>query len=558
VPSDPTELLDKLVRLGYIGPDGLRDVREMAAVRGIPLPEAGLLGNHLHPDVKGWILAETLGIPFLEIEPGSVPLPLASALPEAMAREHLIAPIAREGDRLTVATADPFRHTTFASIEEITGSPLRLVICPRKTISEILARLYPAREILPAADLEGGAVTREEAEEWLSLGGARRVIEQVLLYSAGRRMAGIRMYPVGKDVVIEGRGAGKTAVLLSCPLSRREVLYNAVRELAGVPDRSITLSEAVFHIESPAGVTACRATFVRGLSGPEVVLKILPDLRTGISLDSIGLNAAQFEITQKVLGKGGGMFLVSSPGPEGGATTLYAMLRQVYTPGCRVVTVEERHRFRNEGYIQMERSQVEGRFSRSWTRLAESLEPDILMIEHVAEPDDLTGLLHLAESGMVVLCGIRRFNFDRTLRTLLGLDIDPFIMAHVMRLAMHQRLVKLLCMECRRAVPAKPSLRMVGERYRQALDRVVEESSFFLPAGCPKCGGTGYAGKMALIELIPFTPAVENIVASGLELEDRLQGLLTEDFYSAEQSVHDLLRRGMITFDDVLPFFRQG
>lgn len=558
MPSDPTELLDKLVRLGYIGSDGLRDVREMAAARGIPLPEAGLLGNHLHPDAKGWILAEALGIPFLEIEPGSVSPALASALPEAMAREHLIAPISRDGDRLTVATADPFRHTTFSSIEEIIGSSLRLVICPRRTIAEILARLYPAREILPAADLEGGAITREEAEEWLSLGGARRVIEQVLLHSASRGLSGLRLYPVGKDVVIEGRGAGKTVLLLSCPLRRREVLYDAVRELAAVPESPYNLSEALIHVESPAGITACRASFVRGLSGPEVVLKILPDLRTGISLDSIGLNAAQYEITQKVLGKGSGMFLVSSPGPEGGATTLYAMLRQVYAPGCRVVTVEERHRFRNEGYIQMERSQVEGSFSGSWPRLAESLEPDILMIEHVAEPDDLAGLLHLAEAGVVVLCGIRRFNFDRTLRTVLGLDVDPFIMAHVMRLVMHQRLVKLLCMECRRAVPAKPSLGMVGERYRETLERVVQESSFYLPAGCPKCGGSGYAGKMALIELIPFTPAVENIVASDLELEGKLQGLVAEDFYSAVQSVHDLLRRGMITFDDVLPFFRQG
>jgi len=558
VPSEQPDLLEKLSRLGYIGPNGLREARETAAARGIPIPEAALLGNLLHPDAKGWILSETTGIPFLEIEPDSVPLSLAEALPEAMAREHQIAPISREGDRLTIATADPFRFTTFSSIEEITGLPLRLVICPRRTIGEIIARLYPSREILPAADIEGGAITREEAEEWLSLGGARRVIEQVLLHSASRGIYGVRIYPAGKDVVIEGRGTGKTVLLLSCPLRRREVLYDAVLELASVPERTEALSEKVFHIESTAGVTACRASFVRGLSGPEVVLKILPDLRAGISLDSVGLNAAQFDIAQKVLARENGMFLVSSPGPEGGATTLYAMLRQVYKPGCRVVTVEERHRFRNEGYIQMERSQVEGRFSRSWPRLAESLEPDILMIEHVAEPDDLTGLLHLAEAGVIVLCGIRRFNFDRTLRTVLSLDVDPFILAHSLRLAMHQRLVRLLCMECRRSVPAKPSLRLVGERHRAGLERVVQESSFFLPAGCPKCGGTGYSGKMALIELIPFTPGVENIVASDMDLEEKLAGLLAEDFYSAVQSVHDLLRRGMITYDDVLTFFRQG
>jgi general secretion pathway protein E len=304
-------------------------------------------------------------------------------------------------------------------------------------------------------------------------------------------------------------------------------------------------------------VTACRASFVRGLSGPEVIVRILPELRTGISLDNIGLNGEQFAITQKVLGRtNGGMALVSSPGPEGGATTLYAMLRQVHTPGCRVVTVEERHRFRNEGYVQILRSQVEGGFCRSWPLLAESLEPDILMIENISDPDDLASLIHLAETGMTVLCGIRRLNFERTLRTILTLDVDPFTLAHVMRLAMHQRLVKLLCVHCRRAVPAKPSLRMVGERYREDMEHVVTDSAFYLPAGCPKCGGTGYSGKMALIELIPFTPGVENIVASDMDLEEKLGALLNEDFYPAVESVHDLLRRGMVTYDDVLPFFR--
>jgi general secretion pathway protein E len=121
---------------------------------------------------------------------------------------------------------------------------------------------------------------------------------------------------------------------------------------------------------------------------------------------------------------------------------------------------------------------------------------------------------------------------------------------------MHQRLVKLLCMECRRAVPAKPSLGMVGERYRKELEQVVMNTSFYLPAGCPNCGGTGYSGKMALIELIPFTPAVENIVASDMDPEEKLASLRTEDFYPAVESLHDLLRRGMITYDDVLPFFR--
>ena len=556
MPSAPDDLFEKFLALGYVASDDLKEMKERSSALGIPLAEAALLTDRLHPDARAWILSESLGIPFLEVEPDSIPVDLAHLFPEALARESRIVPIAREGDRVTVAVTDPFLHGAFAVLEEMTGLSLRMVVCPGRTIGEILARFYPDPTGIAPLDLGEGLISREEAEKWLSEGGKKRLCGQILLHAASRGMSGVRMSPLGRDVVIEGRSEAKPVRLLSFPLRFRKPLFDAFLELAGVPAGSDLPPETVFHLESETGVVALQASFLRGLSGPEVIVKILPDLRTGISLDSVGFNPGQLDITEKVLHKGNGLFLVSSPGPEGVATTLFAMLREGYRHGLRAITVEERHRFRNEGYIQLDRRQAEERFSGDWSRLAESLEPDILMIEHLPDPAVLADLLHLAQTGTLILCGIRRFNFDRALRTLLTLDVDPFILAHVMRLVLHQRLVKLLCLECRRPVPARPSLRMVGERYRGELERIVADASFYLPSGCPKCGGSGYSGRIALVDLIPFTPGVQNIVASEATLEEKLSRLMEEDLYSSAQSVQEMLRRGMVTYEDVAPFFR--
>jgi type IV pilus assembly protein PilB len=556
VPSAPDDLFAKFLALGYVAPDALKEMKERSSALGIPLAEATLLADRLHSDARAWILSESLGIPFLEVEPDSISLDLARLFPEALARENRIVPISREGDRVTVAVTDPFRHGAFAVLEEMTGLSLRMVVCPARTVGGILARFYPDPSGLEPYDLGEGSISREEAEKWLAEGGKKRVCGQLLLHAASRGMSGVRMFPVGQDVVVEGRMEANTVLLLSFPLRFRKPLFNAFLELAGVPGGSELPPETVFHLESGTGVVALQASFLQGLSGPEVIVKILPDVRTGISLDSVGFNPDQLDITEKVLRKENGLFLVSSPGPEGVATSLFAMLREGYRPGLRTITIEERHWFRNEGYIQLDRRQTEERFSGDWLRLAESLQPDILMIEHLPNPAALTDLLHLAQAGTVVLCGIRRFNFDRALRTLLTLDVDPFILAHVMRLVLHQRLVKLLCMECRRPVPARPSLRMVGERYRGELERIVADASFYLPSGCPKCGGTGYSGRMALIDLLPFSPGVQNIVASEDTLEEKLSRLMEEDLYSAAQSVQEMLRSGMVTYEDVAPFFR--
>ena len=556
MPSAPDDLFAKFLALGYIAPDDLKEVRERSSALGIPLAEAALLANRLHPDARAWILSASLGIPFLEVDSESVSLDLAHLFPEALARDNRIVPIAREGDRVTVAVADPFRNGAFTVAEEMTGLSLRMVVCPGRTIAEILARFFPESSALAPFDLGEGSISREEMEKWLADGGKKRVCEQTLLHAASRGMSSVRMSPVGRDVMIEGRSESKSVRLLSFPLRFRQPLFDAFLELAGVTGGPELPPETVFHLESGSGVVALQASFLRGLSGPEVIVKILPDLRARISLDSVGFSPGQLDITEKVLRKGNGLFLVSSPGPEGVATTLFAMLREEYRPGLRTITIEERHRFRNEGYIQLDRRQAEERFSGDWSHLADSLEPDILMIEHLPDPAALSDLLHLAHSGTLVLCGIRKFNFDRTLRALLTLDVDPFILAHVMRLVLHQRLVKLLCMECRRPVPARPSLRMVGERYRGELERIVADASFYLPSGCLKCGGTGYSGRMALIDLIPFTPGVQNIVASEGTLEEKLSRLMEEDLYSAAQSVQEMLQRGMVTYEDVAPFFR--
>ena len=304
-------------------------------------------------------------------------------------------------------------------------------------------------------------------------------------------MSGVRMSPVGRDVVIEGRSEAKSVRLLSFPLRFRKPLFDAFLELAGVPVGSELPPETVFHLESETGVVALQASFLRGLSGPEVIVKILPDLRTGISLDSVGFNPGQLDITEKVLRKGNGLFLVSSPGPEGVATTLFAMLRQGYRPGLRAITVEERHRFRNEGYIQLDRRQASVRFTGDWSRLAESLEPDILMIEHL--PDPRGPRRPASPRADRDPCPVRHPEVQLRPGAPHAADarrgpVHPGA-RHAARPAPAAGEASLLH-RCR-PVPARPSLRMVGEQYRDELERnlVAEHTSFFLRFRMPKCGG---------------------------------------------------------------------
>jgi len=556
VRGSQTELLDTFLKLGYLSSEALANLKAGGSRPGVPAVEAALLSGILHPDAKGWILAETLGIPFLEVDPGTVPLSLSEVLPEAVARENMVAPVSREEGRLTLAVADPFRHGAFSLIEEMTGLRVRVVVCPVRKIGRILERFYPEALPLSSGDIVGGAIGREEAEEWLVQGRGRRLAENILLHAVKAGISTVRVSSFGRSVTVSGDSGGEKSLLLSFPLRYRGSLVGSFAELAGLSTGPESVVEATFQLETAAGVHAFRISILRGISGVEAIVKVLPDLRSAIALDSIGFNPEQREVLRRVLSVRDGIYLVSSPGGEGVATTIFAMLRETYRGGSRVVTVEETHRFRNDGYVQLERQEVERRFEGRWARLAETLEPDALMIERVSDPQELLDLVHIARRGVPVFCGIQGINLRRTLRTLFSLEVDPFILVRVVRLVMHQRLVDLLCPDCRRAVPAVPSLRLAGERHRGRLETIIREVSFYVHDGCPSCQGTGYSGKMALFDLLPFAPGVQNQILSDAPLEERLSRIIEENLQSAFPSVEDLLRRGMVTFDDVLPFFR--
>ena len=82
MPSAPDDLFEKFLALGYVSPDDLKEMKERSSALGIPLAEAALLADRLHPDARAWILSESLGIPYLEVESDTIPLDLAHLFPD--------------------------------------------------------------------------------------------------------------------------------------------------------------------------------------------------------------------------------------------------------------------------------------------------------------------------------------------------------------------------------------------------------------------------------------------------------------------------------------------
>lgn len=549
------DILEMFLRRGYLSPEALKILKTNGERKGIPLLESALLSGVLHPDARSFLLADALGLPFEEVDPGAVPMGLSELVPETIAREHRIVPLSRNAGRLTLAVTDPFQPRLFSEIERRTGLAVRFVVCPPGTIDRVLDRLYPDLHAPAPGELEVGFVSREEALEWIARGKERMLVEKTISRAAAEGYSSVRVFPAGRHVRVSGRKKGRSALFLSLPGRLRRGLIGALADLSGLSSIPGGMSETVFQLESPSGLVPVSLLLFQGLSGPEAVARILPDFRQTATLDSVGLAPEQVEVARRLLEKRDGLYLLSAPGPEGAATTMFSMLREVVFPGARVVTVEERFRFRTERYIQLDRRDVEARYGGRFTRLAGLLEPDALMVESLPEPSMLLDLLQVARDGVAVICGVRGSGFGDAVRSLLELPVDPFLLSRAVRFILHQRLVDLLCPECRRPVPAKPVVPPGRKVFGERLGEIIRDTSFYMPAGCDRCAGRGFSGKIALVEVLPFTHGVQNLLLAGLALEETIERLAEEHLYTAVESIRELLRRGMVTYDDIRPFF---
>lgn len=414
-------------------------------------------------------------------------------------------------------------------------------------------RLAPPFRVLDAGSR---LLPVERVERWYAEGGFREVATRLVECAGGEGFDSLRVAPDGGDVTVTADGPGGRERMAAFPLPFRSRLVSAFNLLAGLPPSPDVFCEAVFPFDTEAGVVSTRISCVPGLSGPETVIKFFRPQSGAIPLGSVGMNREQVAMAEKLVETEGGLHLVSSPGPHGGATTLFALLRALPRPPARIVTVEERFRFRNEGVVQFERKGFESAFDGQWDTLADALNPGAVVVESVVDGAELRDLVEIASGGTAVFAGVREGTFGRALRRILSVPVDSFQLARTIRMVVHQRLVSLLCESCRRKVPARPTSRGVAPRHQAAIDSLLDSTDFFLPAGCPACKGTGFSGRMALVEMLPFTPSVEAIVSSDMPVDGKVERLLAEEFLSAAPTAMELVRCGAVLFEEAVPFFR--
>lgn len=548
------EIVEKLVSLKLLDVKSISQLVEASLGSGRDILEEAMVTGLVSADALPFIFSQNFDIPYAVLKEGEVDVSLAAVIPSEIAWGEEIIPLSVNDQFVTVGVHNPLRPRVFRRIEGLTGKKVRVALVGKDSLQKTLMCLYPPPVVITEKSISGELSKEINVAKFL---GARDSVGLVseILYMA--RIEGIEMmtfhHILGK-FIIEGREDSRSVILLETPAEVGEFVFSGLKKLCGFHKGSATIEERIVETGKGKRFGMYKVALVSGAGAKKAVVKVIPNALGKLSLENLGFDRDQLESISGMIRREKGVYVIASPLYDGVSTTLYSMVRSARDPFSRIVAMEEDIRYKNEGFIQIEKKMMEEDLSIE--KIVRTLSPDILMYDNIPVERLVSEMGRIDSSRMSVFAGIQSQSLENALQGIVNSEISPYVLASSMKALVFQKLVRILCDVCKKELPAIPSMYLSREMIESDKAQFLGKLKYFIPTGCEVCDGTGYTGITALFDLIVFSPSVRMELLMDKPEGEKQEKILSLARLGPEESVVNLLMDGRVTFEDALPFLK--
>jgi type IV pilus assembly protein PilB len=286
-----------------------------------------------------------------------------------------------------------------------------------------------------------------------------------------------------------------------------------------------------------------RVSILPTLHGEKVVLRLLNNDSTDIDIRTLGFDAYDLQNYMEGIRKPNGILLISGPTGSGKTTTLYATLKVLNDASRNVLTIEDPIEYTLEGVNQVQVKDSIGLTFASALRHFLRQDPNVIMLGEIRDSETAQIAIRLALTGHLVLSTIHTNSAWGTVSRLVDMGIPPFLLANTLNTSVAQRLVRLLCSQCK-----KESAFNVSEFPRNYKPlRPIETQ--YIPVGCAHCHNTGYSGRKAVYEVLPIDNELSEAIKNS---NNRIEHLLKErNLKSLSENAFSLFEVGLTSLDEI-------
>ncbi len=509
---------DKLVEEGMLTAGELTKARAEAARAGETVRRALIRLKLIEPHALAHWLSRELQIPRVELKFYLIDSQVLEIVPEALARKHKVVPLFKVGDTLTVATADPLNLMALDELRLRTGKVIEPVVATEEEILQALGEYYGAKGRLDelVTDLTGERIEAAgekipESARIQSLVNEPPVIRLVNLLLADairHRASDIHLEAEGDALRVRFRVDGVLWEFTTLPKHLEPAVISRVKILANldITERRKP-QDGRFRIGMEGKELDLRVSVMPTIDGETVVLRLLDTQGLKMGLEQLGMESVILERYRALLKRTWGILLVTGPTGSGKSTTLYASLVEMNSVERNIVTIEDPVECRLAGVRQIPVNPAVGLTFATGLRSILRQDPDVIMVGEIRDRETAEIAIQAALTGHLVFATLHTSDAPTAVTRLVDMGIEPFLAASSLVGVLAQRLVRIVCPDCKQPDSAQEeAARRMG---------FVGEGLWVRGKGCRHCGNSGYRGRLGIFELMEVDEEMNRLILTN-------------------------------------------
>ena len=487
------------------------------------------------------MLAAEYGLPYSDLSDVSPSSELLSSFPASLLLKHELLPLERQGNRIVVATGRLFDVAGIDALRNTTSEEFSLVVAPGQAILNIIkTRLGVGAETLGLLVLDERESLFEDAAASIDLNaGAEdasiiRFVNQILAEAVKLRATDVHLEPYEDELRVRYRIDG---ILQNVPtpgqLKRfQPAVISRVKIMSGldIADKRRP-QDGRISLQSNEGGIDVRVSVIPMVHGEAVVMRLLRQQNALLGIDELNMSVGDQTTLRRLLCLPHGIILVTGPTGSGKTTTLYAALQEINDSERKIITIEDPVEYQIKGINQIQVAEKAGLTFANGLRSILRHDPDIVLVGEIRDRETAQIAVQASLTGHLVFSTLHTNDSPSALTRLVDMGIEPYLVASSVEAVIAQRLVRLICPDCRdHETTVKP------------------ESG----KGCETCRGTGYFGRQAIFEMLVLNESLRRMVLQSASVGELREAARKHGWKSLNEDGRRLVENHSTTWEEVL------
>ncbi|HHL39477.1 MAG TPA: type IV-A pilus assembly ATPase PilB [Deltaproteobacteria bacterium] len=509
-------------------------------------------------------LSKQYGIPKVDISELEIDAEVVKLIPEDVCKKYQLLPIERKGSTIVVAMADPSNVFAIDDIKFLTGYNVESVVAAEGGIKEALEKAYDTEEL----ELDLGDVLTEfdddemeivQEEEDVDITDLKKAVEDapvvklvnlILTDAIKKNASDIHIEPYEKAFRVRYRVDGVLQEVMRPPMKLKNAIVSRIKIMSqlDIAERRLPQDGRIKLKLSKSKEMDYRVSVLPTLFGEKVCLRLLDKSNLQLDMTKLGFEQKALDDFMSAIHKPWGIVLVTGPTGSGKTTTLYSALSELNKVSENISTAEDPVEFNLMGINQVQMHDDIGLNFAAALRSFLRQDPDVIMVGEIRDYETAEIAIKAALTGHLVLSTLHTNDAPSTVNRLLNMGIEPFLVSSATNLILAQRLARKICGECKEEVDI-PVSALVDLGVPEAEAKAMK---VYAGKGCAVCNGTGYKGRIALYEVMPFTEKLKEAVLNGASAAEIKRTAIDEGMKTLRMSGITKVAEGVTTIEEVL------